>query len=240
VRLLRSIWAVIAGTAVDMFLTIALTWPLLIWVSFDIPLDLSPDQENQALVSASMSNPVVFGIGLMLGCFASVAGGYVGAAIARRAPLLHGALTAWFCVYAVVIELVNGRSGWPWWLILPLAPLAPALAALGGAAWQRHSARFRATPPLVRASMVRRAAMVVAYGALLTIVIAVSLALSVDSECAQYQLCSVSERATSQVHAWAFMVLIPLVILGGYFGFLPGARNRRASSGSAPAPPSLF
>ncbi|HTS89909.1 MAG TPA: hypothetical protein VMG41_15550 [Gemmatimonadales bacterium] len=124
---------VIVGGIVDMVATMILTLPVLVSVAADLHLaGVPPALRTQLLNDAMRSNVGVYGLLTLLGAAGSVIGGYVGAALAKRAEVLNGALTAYFCVGVSLWSILHGPQQMPLWIHWLLLPVSPALGALGG------------------------------------------------------------------------------------------------------------
>lgn len=143
-----SVKAVILAGILDIVLTNVLAFPVMVAASIQTKSYLLPKaQQTQALVDAFQTNSGIYAAGLLLGSLASVVAGYVAARIARRAPLLNGALSAWLCVASGLSAMWQPHSPLPLWEHLLFLPLSPGLGALGGYWWLQRSSRGSASGP---------------------------------------------------------------------------------------------
>jgi hypothetical protein len=152
-----SVKAVLLGAATDIVATNVAMVPVAVAVfaALDHPA-LARTEQNAALASAFTNNPRVYFAAMILGCAASVLGGWVAARVARHAALLHGALSAVACVGFGVYGMIKLPTAVPVWQHIAFFVLSPALGAFGGVVWQRRIRRLPAdssstelqTPPL--------------------------------------------------------------------------------------------
>jgi hypothetical protein len=102
---------------------------------------LTPAQQQAVLRDAFTSDSRFYLTGLLLGCAASVLGGWVAARLARRDEQLNGALSAFACVGFGIYGMVAQPQGVPLWQHLSFLVLSPALGALGGTIRMRQRMR---------------------------------------------------------------------------------------------------
>jgi hypothetical protein len=96
-------------------------------------------QQAPALMDAMTHDTSLLVTGMVAGSLCSVIGGYVAARIARREPLLNGALSAWLCLPLGVYAMFAGSDALPLWVHLLLLPMSPVLGAVGGLVWLRFN-----------------------------------------------------------------------------------------------------
>lgn len=117
-----SILGVIVGGAADCVASGILALPIVF-----IALTQVPPQQISAWLHG---HPAYYLAAMVLGFIASVFGGYIAALIARRAPVLNGALAAWYCVGTGAYGLIRGETNAV--EIVLLMPVSVAATALGG------------------------------------------------------------------------------------------------------------
>jgi MFS family permease len=143
-----SIKAVVLAGIFDVVLTNLLAIPVLVIDGIRIEIwKLPKNQQAQAMLDAFQSNSGIYTAGLILGALASIIAGYIAARIARREPLLNGALSAWLCVASGVYAMVQPNSPLPVWAHLLFLPLSPAFGAIGGYWWMERASRRSGTGP---------------------------------------------------------------------------------------------
>ena len=149
-----SIVAALLCGPLDLILTSVLALPVVIIANIQAQSWTLPKAEQtQALFSVLQQHPGLYAASIALGSCASIVAGFVAARIARRAPLLNGAISAWLCIASGVYAMFQANSFMPTWQSLVLLPLSPALGALGGWLWQRRSQRKAKLAPMRSSAM---------------------------------------------------------------------------------------
>ena len=141
---------VILGALIDVIATNLLSLPIVVYVVLGMDIAHVPQDQLSALVLAKLhANGTLYAASLGIGSLCSILGGYVAARIAKRSPVLNGALSSFLCVCLGLYALVtgSGSQAGPLWFGLAMLPASVALAALGGYVVQRTR---RAAPELVR------------------------------------------------------------------------------------------
>lgn len=137
-----SLKAVALGAITDIVGTNLLLLPVAIVATLGVPQSAGGSRPN--IAELFTEDLRLYGVALLLGSIASIAGGWVAARIARRDELLHGALSAIACVAGGVYGLFAASDKLPLSQHLAFLVLSPALGALGGVLQARFAAR-RAT-----------------------------------------------------------------------------------------------
>jgi hypothetical protein len=140
--------AVILGATVDIVATNVAMLPVATFVLIRLAQGAgaaTPAQQQAALTAAFTENPTLYLTGMVLGCAASVLGGWVAARVALRAEVLNGALSALACMAFGVYGLIAHPG-----MASPLEHaaffvLSPSLGALGGAIRKRRHERVDAS-----------------------------------------------------------------------------------------------
>ena len=137
-----SLKAVFLAGILDIVLTNVLAIPVVVAAAIIVGASKLPQAEQTpALLDAMTRNIGLYVSGMLLGSLASVVAGYVAARIARREPVLNGALSAWLCLASGVYGMLQPNSPIPLWVHVAFLPLSPALGALGGHLWQMRQRR---------------------------------------------------------------------------------------------------
>ena len=139
-----SVKGVVLGATSDIVATNILLAPVAVFVFSRFGPSLTPAEKSAAFSKAFSDDPQLYLVGMVLGCAASVFGGWIAARIARRAEVLNGALSAIACVGFGVYGMATRVDAVPLWQHLAFFVLSPSLGALGGAIRLRQNAR--ATP----------------------------------------------------------------------------------------------
>jgi MFS family permease len=130
---IRSVVGVVVGGVVDIVSTNLLTIPLMVYVAATHDLSSVPPAQAGTRMFAIIGGSVGLQVtGWFLGLLATVLGGHIAARIARRAEIVHGALSAWFCMGLGVYGLVAGIGAAPAWQHALAFILSPTFAAFGG------------------------------------------------------------------------------------------------------------
>lgn len=147
-----SVKGVIIGGIVDIVATNIVTIPLIMVVAMQVSIaEIPKAEQTQMLMSTMRNSPSFFVTGVILGSLCSVLGGYVAARIAKSDALLNAALSSWLCV-GIGVYSMFGKTNFlsPAQHVMYLVA-SPALAAVGGALWQRYGGKAElssATAPL--------------------------------------------------------------------------------------------
>ena len=129
----RSVVGVVVGGIADILATNLLAFPFLIYVMVTRDLSGVPRTEiGTAALAAILASPVLQITGWALGLTATVLGGYLAARIARRAEVVHGALSAWLCMGLGVYSMFAGDHTAPLWQHVLAFVLSPVFGAFGG------------------------------------------------------------------------------------------------------------
>ena len=137
-----SVKAVFFAGILDIVLTNVLAFPIVVAAAISVGAwKLPKAQQASAMSDAMIHNTGLYVSGMLLGSLASVVAGYVAARIARKEPLLNGALSAWLCLASGVYAMLQPNSPIPLWMHVAFLPLSPALGALGGHLWQMRQGR---------------------------------------------------------------------------------------------------
>lgn len=135
--------AVLLGAVADIVATNIVMIPVVIVVLSQVgTAGSSPAQHTAAFTAALSGNAWLYLTAMILGCAASVLGGWVAARIARKAELLNGALSSMACVGLGSYTAIRHPESVPAWQHAAFLVLSPCLGALGGAIWQRQAARL--------------------------------------------------------------------------------------------------
>ena len=128
-----SIKGVLIGSVVDIVLTNIASWPLAFFVISDLSKSgVAKDQLLKAAVDAMQMNTSYFVIGMLIGSFCSIIGGFVSAKIAKKAELLNGALASILCVANGLYSWLAGSYLRSWWFHVIAITLSIILAMFGG------------------------------------------------------------------------------------------------------------
>ena len=129
-----SIVGVLVGGVVDVIATNIVAIPLMLDVMSRHDFAHVPkDQLGAAIAAATQSDPLYTLSAWLLGALASVFGGYIAAAIAKRAEVLNGALSCWLCVAIGILGLVRPMpAGAPLAQLILAFIASPLLGAAGG------------------------------------------------------------------------------------------------------------
>jgi len=142
-----SVKGVVLGATSDIVTTNLLLAPVAILLFARMDPALTPAEKSAAFSRAFSDDPQLYLIGMVLGCAASVFGGWVAARIARRAELLNGGLSAIACVGFGIYGMATRADTTPLWQHLIFFVLSPSLGAFGGAIRRWQHARM--TPETV-------------------------------------------------------------------------------------------
>jgi hypothetical protein len=145
-----SVKAVSLGIATDLVLTNLLMLPVISGILATPEMQALPAAAQTAAwlsVFTSASSPV-YTIGLVLGSLASVCGGWVAAATARRDELRHGVLSALGCMAIGIYAWIDGTYEAAPAKHLAFLALSPALGLLGAAVRRRGVRRALERPPM--------------------------------------------------------------------------------------------
>lgn len=126
----RSIVGVLVGGVVDIFATNVFALPVAMYVM--VRDHLAGPDAGQALARTIGSDPSLLATMMILGCLASVLGGYTAAWIAGRSHLLVGGLSAYLCTAFGIASLFHDAPGVSLLQHLGAFVLSPALGLLGG------------------------------------------------------------------------------------------------------------
>lgn len=128
-----SLKAVLVGGVVDIVGSMLMGIPIMVWAMSSLDTArLTDAAQAAAVMDAVRTEPKFYVTGLALGCLWSVIGGYVAGRIARRRPMLHGALSAILCVLFSVVMMLRGDDVTSPALHVVFFALSPLLGALGG------------------------------------------------------------------------------------------------------------
>jgi hypothetical protein len=121
--MVRSILAIVAGLVTMMVAVFVLTW-ILVWIMFDDPM--APPTSGYLVIN------------LLYSLAAAVAGGYVAATMAPRAPLGHAAALAAGIFTLGFLGVLRGGTapGQPTWYPYVMTVLGPVGLVVGG--WIRE------------------------------------------------------------------------------------------------------
>ena len=126
----------------DIVSTNLLMFPLMVYVAATHDMSSVPKGQAGARMIAILGESAGLQVaGWFLGLLATVLGGYVAARIARRAEIVHGALSAWFCMGLGVYGLAVGIGAAPAWQHALAFVLSPTFAAFGGYLRRRQAGR---------------------------------------------------------------------------------------------------
>lgn len=138
-----SVKGVAAGAAVDILLTNVFMIPLAVAIAAAPEIQqLSPDKQGAAIVAAMMASSSLFTGATILGSLASICGGWVAAAIAKRSETLNGAVSAIACVGLGIYGWISDAGTMSPAVHAGFLVLSPVLGFTGGAI---RRARHRAT-----------------------------------------------------------------------------------------------
>ena len=136
-----SLKGVVLGATSDIVGTNILLAPVAVFLFARMDQSLPPAERSAAFTRAFTDDPRLYLIGMILGCSASIFGGWVAARIARRAELLNGALSAIACVGFGIYGMTLRTDVVPLWQHIAFFVLSPSLGALGGAIRRRQNER---------------------------------------------------------------------------------------------------
>lgn len=106
-----SLKGIIIGGSIDIMLTNLLMIPLVAYVIVANDLtSLDKVSMVEKLQSILKNDGLISIVSLLLGSFASIAGGYVASKIAKRHMLLNGALSSIFCLSFGIYSIYLGTS----------------------------------------------------------------------------------------------------------------------------------
>ena len=109
-----SVKGVLIGGVVDIGTTMALSFPIVIYLISQIDLNHVPKDQVQSLISAAMlANRFVFALQMLAGFAGSLLGGYVAARVAKHDELLHGTLSCFLCVSMGIYAVAAGKDSHP-------------------------------------------------------------------------------------------------------------------------------
>lgn len=129
-----SIKGIIVGAIIDWVTSLTFTLPLVFYLMFTRGFARLPQDQMKAALSAAMhTDPPIVATGFLIGTACSVLGSYVAGALARRAQVLNGVLSALLPGLSGYYSLIRGTYQRPLWLVLfALFVLSPLAGALGG------------------------------------------------------------------------------------------------------------
>lgn len=130
-----SLMGVAIGSVASVLATNALLLPLMYFI---LAAAATGSLSENALKQILAHRELVTIASGMLGGLGSVLGGYVSARIAKHDQVLNGALSSILSVAAGLYSLIHSSAHS--WLPFVLAPLSPALGALGGYLCSRRNA----------------------------------------------------------------------------------------------------
>jgi hypothetical protein len=135
---------VVLGGVVDIVATNVLVVPVVIFAAMQASIAAVPKEEQtRAIIALLQGSPSLFVTQLVLGALASILGGYVAAKVAKRGPVLNGALSAFLCVGFGVYAMVAKTDTMGPWAHGGFLVLSPLLGAFGGWLWERRKSRMR-------------------------------------------------------------------------------------------------
>jgi hypothetical protein len=142
-----SLKGVALGGVVDIVATNLLALPVVILAGLQANVAALPKEEQtRAVIDTLQGTPSLYATQLVLGALASILGGYVAAKVAKRGPLLNGALSAFLCVGSGVYTMIARTDTMGPWSHAGFLILSPVLGAFGGWLWERRQSRIRVTP----------------------------------------------------------------------------------------------
>jgi hypothetical protein len=134
-----SLKGIVLGGITDIVATNIVAFPIVIVAALQADaVNLPKEEQTRAVIDTLQGTPSLFVTQLVLGALCSVLGGYVAARIAKRSPLLNGALSAFLCVGFGLYSLVARADALGPWSHPGFLLLSPALGAMGGWLWQRR------------------------------------------------------------------------------------------------------
>jgi hypothetical protein len=136
-----SVPGVVLGATSDIVATNLLLAPVAVLVFSQLGPSLTAAERSAAFSRAFSDDPRLYLVGMVLGCAASVFGGWIAARIAKRAELLNGALSAFACVGFGIYGMATRTDAVPLWQHVAFFVLSPALGAVGGSLRRRQNAR---------------------------------------------------------------------------------------------------
>ena len=136
-----SLKGVVLGATSDIVGTNILLAPVAVFLFARMDQSLPSAERSAAFTRAFTDDPRLYLIGMILGCSASIFGGWVAARIARRAELLNGALSAVACIGFGIYGMTLRTDVVPLWQHVAFFVLSPSLGALGGAIRRRQHER---------------------------------------------------------------------------------------------------
>lgn len=145
------------GATSDIVATNILLAPVAIYFYARLDQSLPAAEKSAAFTRAFTDDPQLYLIGMILGCTASIFGGWVAARIARRAELLNGALSAVACIGFGIYGMTTRADVTPLWQHVAFFVLSPALGAFGGAIRRRQHVRAEHDAPDVAALAIEAA-----------------------------------------------------------------------------------
>jgi hypothetical protein len=148
---------VVLGATSDIVATNVLLAPVAVFFYARLDQSLPAAEKSAAFTRAFTDDPQLYLIGMILGCTASIFGGWVAARTARRAELLNGALSAVACIGFGIYGMTTRADVVPLWQHLAFFALSPALGAFGGVIRRRQHARAEREAPDIAALMLEAA-----------------------------------------------------------------------------------
>lgn len=128
-----SIKGVVIGAMTDLFTTVLLLIPLIIYFIY-MPTQQGVDlaQLDNQLTAADSSSPLYITLETLCSVLGSTFGGYVAARIAKHNEVLNGTLSSSLSVATSIYLIFLVSSDIPLWQQLLGIPVSIAFAALGG------------------------------------------------------------------------------------------------------------
>jgi hypothetical protein len=134
-----SLKGVVLGGIVDIVATNIAAIPLVVLAATRANvLSLPREQQTPAVVETLQNTPSLYFTQLVLGALCSILGGYVAARIARRSPILNGALSAFLCVGFGLYAFATKADALGPWAHAGFLLGSPGLGALGGYLYARR------------------------------------------------------------------------------------------------------
>jgi len=134
-----SIKGVVIGSVTDIVATNILFFPVGLYIASTRNFGVIPkEQLSRALMETIQNDPRLFLMQWVIGGGCSMLGGYIAARIAKRNPLLNGALASFLCVSFSLYSLVIGNGAAMSMQHLSSLGVSPFLALCGGYLWLRQ------------------------------------------------------------------------------------------------------
>jgi hypothetical protein len=134
-----SLKGVVLGGIVDIVATNIAAIPLVVLAAArSNAMSLPQEQQTAAVVETLQNTPSLYFTQLVLGALCSILGGYVAARIAKRSPLLNGALSAFLCVGFGLYAFATKADAIGPWAHAGFLLGSPAFGALGGYLYARR------------------------------------------------------------------------------------------------------